>query len=97
MPRLDWKFFITLLLMLAGVTVPVWIWQADQTAKGLQLEIISLTALTPMTNHAVEGLKFTLNDQLMVEPYLSVIELTNKCPLSVRIHLAQCNIFLHVV
>lgn len=72
----DWKYVITILVALAGVGVPVFLWQADQ-ARSLRLDVISQTALSPVAPTALLGLKLTLDGSEVSEARLTVMEIVN--------------------
>ncbi|MFJ7565438.1 hypothetical protein ACIQW9_00575 [Herminiimonas sp. NPDC097707] len=75
--RFDWKFWIPLGVTLASVIVPVWLWQADLTARSLHFKKISQTSLQlPATAKALD-LKISAADAELPSPYLTVFELIN--------------------
>lgn len=67
----------TLMVTIASVVVPIYIWRADLSAKSLGLRVASQVALQPETASAMSGLQITIDGTVVVSPYLSVIELTN--------------------
>ena len=76
-PSLDWKFLVIILATLAGVIVPVWLWQADLQAKSLNVRIVSQTSLEPDISRNVEGIKISVDNKSIERPYLTVLKLSN--------------------
>lgn len=74
---LDWKFIVSLVISLAGIVVPLWLWHADQIAHALRLQVISTTALNPQAAPTFGGLKLTLDGQELRNPYFTVLEFLN--------------------
>lgn len=75
--RFDWKFFFTLLLTLASVVVPVWLWQADLSSKAVTLTIKSTADLQPQGLGRLEGIQVSIDGKSLGTPFVSVLELTN--------------------
>lgn len=75
--RFDWKFLLSIFVAIASVGVPVWLWQTDQTARSLKLDVVSQTSLNPISTPALTGLKLSLEGQELSDAYLTVLELTN--------------------
>lgn len=73
----DWKFFATLLATLAGIVVPILLWQSDHASRSLSVRLVSAVALQPEKNPSVEDLQITLDGVKIESPYLSTLELTN--------------------
>lgn len=74
---LDWKFFITMGLTLAGILVPVWLSQVEQQARSMVLQQVSVASLYPQSVPTVKDLRMTLNGQELDSPYLTVFDLKN--------------------
>lgn len=75
--RFDWKFWIPLIVALASVIVPVWLWQADLTAHSLHFKKISQTSLQPPATAKALDLKISVGGAELPTPYLTVFELIN--------------------
>lgn len=75
--RFDWKFGLTLLLALASVLVPVWLWQADLSARSLHIKKVSQTSLQPPDSARALSLTISLAGAELPTPYLTVFELVN--------------------
>jgi hypothetical protein len=73
----DWKFALTLLATLAGVMVPVWLWQAELASKALTLRLISTASLTPQGDATLDGVEVSFEGAPLKNPALSIIELSN--------------------
>lgn len=77
MPKfLNWSS-ITLLVTIAGIVVPIWIWRADLASKSLEFRVASQASLEPAKNGDIKGLQITLDSILLDRPYLTVVELIN--------------------
>lgn len=75
--RFDWKFLLTLLVALAGVLVPVWLWRADISARSLHIKKISQTSLQPPDSAKALSLTISIAGAELHTPYLTVFELVN--------------------
>lgn len=75
--RLDWKFFLTLIVTIASVAVPVWLWQLDLSSKALTLIVKSTAELQPQGVDALEGVQLLVDGKPLNSPYVSVLELSN--------------------
>ena len=73
----DWKFLVIILVTLAGVIVPVGLWQADRQAKSLSAVIVSQTSLKPDISSNVDGIKILVDNMPIDRPYLTVLKLSN--------------------
>lgn len=73
----DWKFFTTLLAAVAGVLVPILLWQFDLSSHSLSVRLVSSVALQPETGPSVQNLQIMLDGVKIESPYLSTLELTN--------------------
>ncbi|KQZ94578.1 hypothetical protein [Pseudomonas sp. Root562] len=72
---LDWKFFATIVFTIAGLVIPVFIWQVDLASHSLTLRLVSTSPLQPVSN--IQNLQISLNGQNIESPYLSTLELVN--------------------
>jgi hypothetical protein len=75
--RLDWKFLLTLLLTVASVVVPVWLWQADLGSKALLLTLMLVAELQPHGIGSLEGLQVVVDGKTVKSPFVSVLQLSN--------------------
>ena len=75
--RLDWKFFVTLIITIAGVAVPIWLWQVDLKSKALSLSVKSTAEMQPQGVDAFDGVQVLVDGRPLGSPYVSVLELTN--------------------
>lgn len=75
--RLDWKFVLTLLITIAGVAVPVWLWQLDQLSKALTMTVNSTVELQPQGVVALDGVQVLLDGKPLNTPFVSTLELSN--------------------
>lgn len=73
--KLDWKFFLTIVATIAGLVIPVYLWQADATSRTMEVKLLSSSALQPATN--IQDLQIFLNGKKIESPFLSSFELTN--------------------
>ncbi len=75
--RIDWKFILTLVITLAGVAVPVWLWQADQSSKSLSVKLATRVALQPKEQESISGLEISVDGSRLQAPHLVVFEIRN--------------------
>lgn len=75
--KLDWKFLITLLAAVAGVAVPVWLWQADQSSKSLSIKLATKISIQPKEQGPISGIEISVNGARLVNPHLVVFEIRN--------------------
>lgn len=73
--KLDWKFFLTIVATIAGVVIPVYLWQVDATSRTMEVKLLSSSALQPATN--IQDLQIFLSGKRIESPFLSTFELTN--------------------
>ena len=74
---LDWKFVVTFVVTLAGVVVPIAVWQADLSAKAITVDVVSSTSLEPSTSQQVQGFAVTIEGTAVPKPFVSVLQLRN--------------------
>ena len=72
---LDWKFVATIAFTIAGLVIPVFIWQVDLSSRSLALRLVSTSPLQPASN--IQNLQISINGQNIESPYLSTLELVN--------------------
>ena len=75
--RHDWKFLATIFAAVAGVAVPVWLWQADLTAKSVSVVLTSLIQLQPNEKDSFEKLDISIDGEKLASPYVGIFELRN--------------------
>jgi hypothetical protein len=73
----DWKFLLATVLAIAGVVIPVYLWQSDLQAHALSARLISSSSLQPLASSKIYDVKVTLNGVQLVNPYFSTYELIN--------------------
>jgi hypothetical protein len=73
----DWKFIFSLLAALAGVLVPVWLWQVELSARSIAVRLVSSVALQPETTSTIPDLQISVDGVKLESPYLSTLELVN--------------------
>lgn len=75
--KLDWKFLITILATVAGVTVPVWLWQADQNSKSLSIKLATKISIQPKEQGTISGIEISVDGERLINPHLVVFEIRN--------------------
>jgi len=75
--KLDWKFGLTLLITIAGVAVPVWLWQTDQTSKSLSVQLATRISLQPKEQDSISGIEISADGSHLEKPHLVVFEIRN--------------------
>jgi len=75
--KLDWKFLLTLLATVAGVAVPVWLWQADQSSKSLSIKLATRISIQPKEQGTISGVEISVDGARLVNPHLVVLEIRN--------------------
>lgn len=73
----DWKFAATLFVAIAGVVVPVWLWQADLSSKSLSITLTTRVSLQPTDKESLQGMAVSVDGKSIENPYLVVIEIAN--------------------
>ncbi len=73
----DWKFAATLVVAIAGVIVPVWLWQADLSSKSLAITLTTRVSLQPTEKESLQGLEVSVDGKRIENPYLVVFEIAN--------------------
>lgn len=75
--KLDWKFFLTLLITVAGMAVPVWLWQADLSSKSLSIKLATRIPLQPKEQESISGMEISVDGLRLEKPHLVVFEIRN--------------------
>lgn len=73
----DWKFFVTLLATVAGLAVPVWLWQFDLNAKSLTVRIVSSVPLQSPSANSIPDLQISIEGEPVDNPVISTLEIAN--------------------
>jgi hypothetical protein len=73
----DWKFFLMLVFAIAGVAVPVLLWQLELSSKALTLTIKSTAELQSQGVDALDGVQVLVDGKPLRAPFVSVLELSN--------------------
>jgi hypothetical protein len=73
----DWKFFVTLAATVAGVIVPVYLWQLDLSSKALTVRLVSSISVINDPGDPGLGLQLTIEGANVEAPYLSTFEVIN--------------------
>lgn len=73
----DWKFYASMLAAIAGVFVPIWLWQADLSAHSLSARLASSVALQPAETTSISDIQISIDGVNIKSPYLSTLELLN--------------------
>ena len=74
---IDWKFWLALVATVAGVIGPVWLWRYDLNSRDLTVTLSSRSALNPKLPHSPPNLQVSVGGRALVDPYSSVIEISN--------------------
>jgi hypothetical protein len=74
----DWKFYAMLIPAIAGVVLPVLLWQVDLASRALSVRLISSVALQPAPSQPIQDLQMTLDGVKIDSPYLSTLEISNE-------------------
>jgi len=75
--KLDWKFFAILFVTVAGIAVPVWLWQADQSSKSLSIKLLSRTSILPTEQGAASDIEVFSDGIRLTAPHLALFEILN--------------------
>lgn len=73
----DWKYLLGTVLAIAGVVIPVYLWQSDQQAHDLSARLVSSSSLQPLASSKIYDVKMTINGVQLLNPHFSIYELTN--------------------
>lgn len=73
----DLKFVATLAVAIAGVIVPVWLWQVDLSSKSLSITLTTRVSLQPTEKESLQGLEVSVDGKRIENPYLVVFEIAN--------------------
>lgn len=75
--KFDWKFWLVLVVTIAGVVIPTYLWQFDHEPHSLSVQKISSLALEPQIGPTIQNLQVTLDGEKVESPYLSTLEVKN--------------------
>lgn len=73
----DWRFVVTFIATVAGVVVPIWLWQADLHSKSLAIHLVSKVALQQGAQDALPGLQISVDGARLENPHLLIFEIRN--------------------
>lgn len=73
----DWKFVVATLATIAGIFVPVWLWQADISARSLSVRLASSIALQPTEATSIPDIQISIDGVNIKSPFLSTLVLSN--------------------
>ena len=74
---LDFKFWLSLLAAIAGVVIPVWLWQFDLNSRSLSLRLASSLGLQSEAKTSIPDLELRIDGRKLENPHLSILSLTN--------------------
>ena len=75
--KFDWKFALSILAAIAGIVVPIWLWQFDLKSSSVIIKLTSSVSLQPENRNSIPDLKLMIAGAEISSPYLSTIELIN--------------------
>lgn len=75
--NIDWKFVVATVATIAGILVPVWLWQADLSAQSLSVRLASSVALQPTETTSVPDIQISIGGVNIKSPFLSTLVLWN--------------------
>lgn len=65
--RIKWKFVLPLLVGIAGVIVPLFIWRAEVSSRSVHVRVVSQTPLQP-NGATVPGITILVDGQKLDSP-----------------------------
>lgn len=68
---------LSLLLSFLGVIIPVFIWQYDQSPKGLELSMVSVAELQPNDVGISDGIVVSVDGVSLIAPFISLVDISN--------------------
>jgi hypothetical protein len=74
---INWKSLLTILIAIAGVAVPIWLWQIDLQSRSLTVTLISQVPLEPKEKDAIGGIEVLVAGQKLQTPQLVLFEIRN--------------------
>lgn len=75
--KFDWKFFVTLIATIAGLAVPVWLWQFDLKAKSLTVRLNASVPLHSQEVTSIPDLQISIGGERIESPVISTLEISN--------------------
>jgi len=73
----DWKFFLTFIIAVAGVVVPVWLWQIDLSSKSLSIKLVTHTSLQPKEQNSLPEFEIFFDGSRLKNPHFAIFEIKN--------------------
>lgn len=73
----DWKFYATMFAAIAGIAVPIFIWQVDLSAHSLSVRLASSVALQSTGTTSIPDIQILIDGVNVKTPFLSTLELLN--------------------
>ncbi len=73
----DWKFLVTIIATIAGILVPVWLWQADLGARSLSVRLVSTISLQSPQITSIPDIQISIDGVNVNSPYLSTLTILN--------------------
>ncbi|MGC4008550.1 MAG: hypothetical protein QM805_05885, partial [Pseudomonas sp.] len=77
MIRVDWKYYIPVVIAVLSLIVPVVIWRIDLRSKGVEVFVSNVLSLSPLNGAGLEKLKISYGGVDVVDPYLVLLEISN--------------------
>lgn len=77
MPSPDWKQLASILIALASLAIPFWLWQFDLKSSSIAIRLVASAALVPERHSSIPDLKLIIGDKEIAAPQLLNIEITN--------------------
>lgn len=75
--RFDWKFLLMAAIAIAGIAIPVWIWQTDLNSKAITLTVKSFAELQPQGISELDGVQLIVDGRPLMLPFVSTLEISN--------------------
>lgn len=73
----DWKYLVAMLVSIAGVLVPVLLWQSETSTHSLSVRLASSVALQPTEASSIPDIQISIEGVEIKSPYLSTLVLSN--------------------
>lgn len=76
--RLDWKYFVMLIVTIIGAALPWWLPKIESSGKPIVVEITSSTNLQPFKAEFLQELQILIDGVPVNQPFLSSIKISNE-------------------
>lgn len=73
----NWKSFVLIILAIAGIAVPVWLFNTDLSSKSLSLKLITRVSLQPEEQRFIPGMEISIDGSRLENPHIVVFEVRN--------------------